>query len=148
MWQRVFSQFRAFDAQEGRMPACFVCWSERVLHSWIVTELQGVVATATAHLCTTLRFVTRPVIVDAQRRLLIHLESLPLPVWTFRRDGHGPCSPHLTGEPFHWRFEVMRTMVLELACVDFIETPFPGSACDDHDLFVRFHQHRSSHLPF
>ena len=43
---------------------------------------------------------------------------------------------------------MIRTMVLGLACVDFIETPFPGSACDDHDHFVRFHQHRSSHLPF
>ena len=107
------------------MRAFFVCWSERVLHSWIVTELQGVVATATARPCTTLRFVTRPVMVDAQRRLLIRLESLPLPVWTFRRDGHGRYSPHLTGQPFHWRVEMIRTMVLELACVNLLETPLP-----------------------
>ena len=61
------------------------------------------------------------VLVDAQRRFLIRFESHLLPVWTFRRDDRVRYSPHKSGHPFHWRVEMMRTMVLEPACVDLIE---------------------------
>ena len=106
------------------MRECFVYWSERVHRSWIVTGPKSVLATATAHSCTTFRPVLRLVIVDAQRRFLIRLESLPLSVWTFRLDDHGRYSPHKNGQPFCGRGEMMRTMVLEPVCVDLIEPLF------------------------
>ena len=109
------------EAQEGCMRECFVYWSERVLQSWIATRTQRVVPTATAHSCTTFRSGVRRVLVDAQRRFLIRFESHLLPVWTFRRDDRVRYSPHKSGHPFHWRVEMMRTMVLEPACVDLIE---------------------------
>ena len=110
------------EAQEGCMHECFVYWCERVLRSLIATGTQRVVPTAKAHSCTTLRSVVRQVTVDTQRRFLIRFESHLLLVWTFRCDDDVRYSPHNSGQPFHWRVETMRTMVLEPACVDSIET--------------------------